>query len=312
MATHEIPGPPFRLWSLDHEPVLTVSDGDVVTFDVQDASGGVYDQARTGEPVPELDFDRVYPLAGPVLVEGAEPGDVIELEPLEYTMGDWAWTACLPGLGLLPEDFPEAHLYRWQIDNQRSTNFHDVATIPLRPFLGVMAVTPQVSEPTPVMPPGHFGGNMDCRDLVVGSRLYLPVQTPGARLAFGDPHGAQGDGEVCVSAMELGSMHGVVRVRLHKAGAFRPIVGPQFETPGPLRSGLEEAGYHVTMGVAPDLMGASQDAVRAMIDLLGREYRLEPADAYLLCSVIVDLKISELVDAPNWVVTAYLPKIVMR
>lgn len=309
MTTHEIPGPPFRLWSTEHEPVLTVSDGDVVEFTVQDASGGVYDDAQTGANPPALDFDRVYPLAGPVVVEGAESGDVVSLEPLEFTTGDWAWTASIPGLGLLPDDFDEAYLYRWDIQNQSSVAFHDVATIPLRPFLGVMAVTPDVAEPTPVMPPGHFGGNMDCRDLVVGSTLYLPVQLPGARLAFGDPHGAQGDGEVCVSAMELGSMQGAVRVRLHKD---RVIPGPQFETTGPLRAGIEDAGHHATMGVAPDLMKAAQDAVRAMIDLLGREYRLEPRDAYLLCSVVVDLKISEVVDAPNWVVTAYLPKSVMN
>lgn len=309
MASHEIPDPPFRLWSLDHEPVLTVADGDTITFTVQDASGGTYDDARTGSDVPDLDFDRVYPLAGPVLVDGAEPGDVIALEPLSYTTGNWAWTASLPGLGLLRDDFPTAHLYRWEIENQQSVDFYDVARIPLRPFLGVMAVTPDVAEPTPVMPPGHFGGNMDCRDLVVGTTLYLPVQTPGARLAFGDPHGAQGDGEVSVSAMELGSMQGEIRVRLHKG---RTIPGPQFETTGPLRSGIDDAGYHATMGVAPDLMAASQDAVRAMIDLLGREYRLAPEDAYLLCSVVVDLKISEVVDVPNWVVTAYLPKSVMR
>lgn len=168
---------------------------------------------------------------------------------------------------------------------------------------------PKVDEPTLVMPPGRFGGNLDCRDLVVGSRLYLPVQVPGAMLAFGDPHAAQGDGEVCVSAIEVGSMRGRVRVRLHRD---RTIPGPQFETAGPLRSGIGDAGYHATMGVTTDLMTASQDAVRAMIDLLGREYGLEPADAYLLCSVAVDLKISEVVDLGTWVVSAYLPKSVMR
>lgn len=307
MTTHQIPDPPFRLWSTEHEPVLTVADGDTVTFEVQDASGGTFADTRTGDTPPPLD-DRIYPLAGPVMVEGAEPGDVIELEPLSFTPGDWAWTACFPGMGLLPDDFPEAAFHRWELDGSDTVPYLDVARVPLRPFLGVMACTPDVAEPQPVMPPGHFGGNMDCRDLVVGSRLFLPVQTPGARLAFGDPHGAQGDGEVCVSAMELGSMSGEVRVRLHRD---RTISGPRFETSGPLRPGIEDAGFHATMGIAPDLMRASQDAIRAMIDLLGTEYRLDPVQAYLLCSVVVDLKVSEVVDAPNWVVTAYLPKSVM-
>lgn len=309
MTTYEIPEPPFRLWSQEHEPVLAIGDGDIVEFEVQDASGGALDDARTGGPVPDLDLDRIYPLAGPVLVEGARPGDVVELEPLEYAPGDWGWTASYPGLGLLPDDFAESHLYRWTLDNPVSTDFYDVARIPVRPFLGVMGVMPQVDEPTLVMPPGRFGGNLDCRDLVVGSTLYLPVQVPGAMLAFGDPHAAQGDGEVCVSAIELGSMRGRVRVRLHRD---RAIPGPQFETSGPLRAGIGDAGYHATMGVTTDLMTASQDAVRAMIDLLGREYGLEPADAYLLCSVAVDLKISEVVDLGTWVVSAYLPKSVMR
>ncbi|GAB3623019.1 hypothetical protein GCM10027418_11010 [Mariniluteicoccus endophyticus] len=104
-------------------------------------------------------------------------------------------------------------------------------------------------------------------------------------------------------------MYGEVRVRLHKG---RTISAPRFETSGPLRAGIEDAGYHATMGIAPDLMTASKEAVRGMIELLGQNYSLEPADAYLLCSVVVDLKISELVDAPNWVVTAYLPKSVMN
>lgn len=308
MPTHQIPDEPVRLWSPEHEPSVEIADGDTVAFRVTDASGGVFDDVQTGVRPPDLDFDLVYPLAGPVHVAGAEPGDVIELEVLTLEPGTWGWTAALPGLGLLPDDFSEPKVYRWELDNPDYADFYDIARIPLRPFLGVMGVTPDVSEPAPVMPPGPFGGNVDCRDLVAGSKLYLPVQTPGALVAFGDPHGAQGDGEVCVSAMELGSMTGEVRVRLHKNRRLR---APMFETPGPLRAGIEDAGYFATMGVAPDLMVASQDAVRSMIDLLGHEFSLAPEDAYLLASVVVDLKISEVVDAPNWVVSAYLPKSVM-
>jgi acetamidase/formamidase len=232
---------------------------------------------------------------------------VLELEVLSYDPGNWGWTSVIPGMGLLPDDFPDAHLHRWDV-TPRGADFKGLATVPVRPFLGVMGVTPDVDEPLSVIPPGRFGGNIDCRDLTVGSRVFLPVQTAGARLMIGDPHAAQGDGEVCVAAIEA-SLSGSIRVRLHRG---RSILAPQFETPGPLRAGIEDAGYFGTMGVAPDLMQASRDAVRAMIDHLGHRYGVDPLDAYVLSSVAVDLKISELVDAPNWVVSAYLPKSIMR
>ncbi|MDT7607545.1 MAG: hypothetical protein QOG96_2048 [Pseudonocardiales bacterium] len=131
---------------------------------------------------------------------------------------------------------------------------------------------------------------------------------PGARLALGDPHAAQGDGEVCVSAIEA-SASGAVRVRLHRD---RRIPGPQLQIPGPLRGDIDDAGYYATMGVGPDLMAAARDALRAMIDHLGSQYGVEPIDAYILSSTCVDLKITEVVDAPNWVVSAYLPVGIMR
>ncbi|WP_035859208.1 acetamidase/formamidase family protein [Cryptosporangium arvum] len=303
MAVHELTGPPHRLWSTTHEPALTVADGDSVRFFIQEALGGQFDELHTGDSVPDLDWDAVYPMAGPIVVAGAEPGDVLEIEVVDVTPVDWGWTAIVPGLGLLADDFPDSAFHRWDLSSGTHADFLGAARIPIRPFLGVMGVCPDVVEPQPVLPPGHFGGNLDCRDLVAGSKLYLPVQTPGARLALADSHAAQGDGEVCVSAIEA-SAHGEVRLRLHKG---RTISGPQLRTPGPLRAGLEDAGWFATTGVGPDLMAAAQDAVRAMIDHLGHEYGLGPVDAYLLCSVAVDLKITEVVDAPNWVVGAYLP-----
>jgi acetamidase/formamidase len=205
-------------------------------------------------------------------------------------------------MGLLADDFPDAHLHRWELRDDRA-DFLGAASVPVRPFLGVLGVTPDIDEPRSVIPPGHFGGNLDCRDLTAGTRVLLPVQAAGARLMVGDPHAAQGDGEVCVAAIEAG-LRGALRVHLHKG---RTIPAPQFETPGPLRSGIEDRGYYGTMGVAPDLMTAARDAVRAMIDHLCATTGLAPLDAYVLASVVVDLKISEVVDAPNWVVTAYLP-----
>lgn len=307
MATHAVPGPPARLWTPAHEPVLEVADGDVLTFDAIECAAGQLDGFRNGQPVPHLDYDLLYPLVGPVLVAGAEPGDAVELEVVEYRSGSWGWTSVLPDFGLLADDFPDLHVHRWELGDGVA-DFKGIATIPLRPFLGVMGATPDTAEPLSPFPPGHFGGNIDTRDITHGASVLLPVQVPGARIMVGDPHAAQGDGEVCGAAIEA-SLSGALRVRLHKGLA---LPAPQFRTSGPLRAGIDDAGYYATMGVAPDLMTASQDAVRAMIDHLGRTYGLDPLDAYVLCSVIVDLKISEVVDQPNWVVSAYLPNSVFR
>ena len=308
MSHHPVPKRVHRLWSTEHEPVLEVEDGDTVSFDLTEATDGQFDPGSTVDAVAGFDWDRVYPLAGPVLVKDAEPGDVLEVEFLELRSADWGWTAVLPGLGLLSEDFPDAHLHLWDLGGGGTTNFLDVADIPIRPFCGVVGVCPDTAEPQSVLPPGHFGGNVDCKDLVAGTRLYLPVQVPGARLSLGDPHAAQGDGELCVSAIEA-SLSGTARTRLHKG---RRIAAPQFETAGPLRADADRAGHYATMGVAPDLMRAAQDATRAMIDHLGTRYGLAPIDAYVLCSVAVDLRITEMVDAPNWIVSAHLPKAILR
>lgn len=306
MTTVKVTGEHNRWWN--ENPVeAVVGDGDTLAFDATEASGGQFDLYRNGDPIPPLDPDRIYPLLGPVVVAGAEVGDVIELEVLDYRLGASGWTAVLAGKGLLPEDFPDPHLHHWKLVNGFA-DFLGAASIPLRPFLGVMGTSPVAPEPTHPGPPGAFGGNVDCRDLIAGTRLFLPVQMPGARLMLGDPHAAQGDGEVCTSAIEA-SLSGELRVRVHRG---RSLTAPQFQTAGPLRAGIEDQGYYATMGVGPDLHRAAQDAVRSMIDHLGVEYGIDPIDAYVLSSVAVDLKISEIVDAPNWVVTAYLPLAIMH
>ena len=306
MSHYEVPGPVHRLWTRAHPPALEIADGDTISFSLTEATDGQFNPAATADAVAAFDWDRVYPLSGPIMVAGAEPGDTLEVEFLSLRNVDWGWTAVLPGLGLLSDQFPDAHLHLWDLADGAAADFLGVAQVPLRPFCGVVGVCPDTVEPRSVLPPGHFGGNIDCRDITVGSKLYLPVQVSGARLALGDPHAAQGDGELCVSAIES-SLTGSARVRLHKG---RTIPGPQVDIPGALRPG-SESGFYATMGVAPDLMTAARDATSAMIDHLGRVYGLAPIDAYVLCSVAVDLRITELVDAPNWIVSAYLPKAIM-
>ncbi|MFD6514517.1 acetamidase/formamidase family protein [Rhodococcus sp. NPDC060176] len=304
---HSAKNATHRLWSPSHAPSVYANSGDVIEFETTEASGGQFTPSATAEAVVSLDWDQIYPLAGPIYVTDAAPGDTLEVEFLDMDSADWGWTAVIPELGLLPDDFPDAHLHTWDLTEGEFADYLGIARIPIRPFCGLVGVCPDIAEPIPVLPPGKFGGNVDCRDLTTGSKIFLPVEVPGALLSLGDSHAAQGDGEVCVSAIEA-SMTGAVRVTLHKE---LRIPGPQFLTNGPLRPMMEDQGYFATMGIGPDLMVSARDATRAMIDHMGKQYGLEPIDAYVLCSTVVDLKITEVVDTPNWIVSAYLPLSVM-
>jgi amidase len=149
---------------------------------------------------------------------------------------------------------------------------------------------------------------MDIRDLAAGTELYLPVQVPGALFSVGDTHAAQGDGEVCGTAIES-PMSVALRFDLVKGAKLKM---PRFTTPGPVTRHLDGAGYEVTTGIGPDLMQASRDAVGGMIDLLATRFGMAPVEAYMLCSVCADLRISEIVDMPNWVVSLYFPRLVLQ
>ena len=183
------------------------------------------------------------------------------------------------------------------------THLREDIGIPIEPFLGTMGVCPAGANKQPVMPPGTFGGNMDTRQLVRGTTLFLPVQVEGALFSCGDAHAAQGDGEVCVTGIEA-PMGAALRFTLQQG---RRIPAPQFQTSGPLTPRVDGAGFYGTTGVGPDLYAAAQDAVRAMIVHLGDRYDLSAEDAYVLSSLCVDLKISEIVDAGQFVVSAVLP-----
>ena len=184
-----------------------------------------------------------------------------------------------------------------------SAAFADGINVPLKAFPGTIGVAPAEPGLHSVVGPRACGGNLDIRDLAVGTTLHLPVQVEGALFSVGDTHAAQGDGEVCGTAIES-PMVVTVRFDLVK-GANLPA--PQFETSGPVTRHLDAKGYYVTTGVNADLMTASRDAVLAMVEHLGKTYGLSPEDAYLLVSVACDLRISEIVDQPNWVVSFYLP-----
>jgi acetamidase/formamidase len=305
--THYLPDEQVHFtWDAGNEPRVIVDSGDTALVWTRDVSDNQITQDSDTSVIAGLDWDRVYPLNGPIGVAGAEPGDTLAVEILDIRTQGWGWTAVLPGLGLLPEDFPDAYLRVFDISNGEFAHMrHDVA-IPLAPFFGTMGVCPAGASAQPVMPPGGFGGNMDIRQLVAGSTLYLPVQVEQALFSCGDAHGCQGDGEVCVTGLEA-PMYAALRFTLHKG---RSIPSPQYRTPAPLTPRVDSAPFYGTTGVGGDLFAASQDAIRAMVDHIHQTYDLTPVDAYLLCSLAVDLKISEIVDAGQYIVSALLPEAV--
>lgn len=295
-------------WDPAIPPVATVGSGDVVDFDCLDASNGQLDAASTTETLERLDFSRVDQVTGPVEVAGAEPGDTLQIDLLEFEPGDWGWTASIPGFGLLADDFPDAYLKITSLEpGAHSAEFWPGITLPLAPFCGVIGVAP-VQGPLSTIPPDVHGGNMDTRHLVAGSTLFLPVFQPGARISIGDGHATQGDGEVSGTAIET-PMRARVRLTVRKD---LHLAAPAFLAAADPHAGLRNGPRYATDGIGPDLMVAARDAVRRMVEWMGREHGLDAVQAYLLCSVIVDLRISEIVDVPNWVVSFYFPRCVFE
>jgi acetamidase/formamidase len=293
-------------WDNELTPVLEVEPGDSIELGVLDASDGQIGRHSTASDIGVLDFGRVNPITGPLLVRGAEPGDALIVEVLDFELSGWGWTGIIPGFGLLADEFPNAYLNLSRYDAEH-IEFLPGIRLPTRPFIGTIGVAPREAGKHSVIPPRRVGGNLDCRDMIRGTRAYFPVEVNGAKLSIGDTHAAQGDGEVCGTAIET-PMRVRVRVDLKKRAAMRY---PRLEVPDePERSSARSArsGRFVTLGVGPDLMNASRDAVREMIDHLMAEHQLSAEQAYCLCSVAVHLRLSEVVDAPNWVVSAHLPQ----
>lgn len=327
---------PYRLgreaihtfWDRALPPALTVSPGDRVVFDTLDASFGGAARRVQAELRPDLPADfaaviaagayperpnpglRGHPLTGPVFVQGAEPGDALVVEVLDIRTAPWGWTSCRPnGIGLLDAELTEAGVLTeqtwryWDLRGAGTTEFKNGVRVPLAPFCGVMGVALAAEGPHPTAPPRQVGGNMDVRQLVRGARVELPIEVPGALFSVGDVHAAQGDGELCGTGIET---EGTVTLRFDlRKGAG--IETPQLYAPPTPDANLGRGGWFATTGHAPDLMEAARIAVRAMLRHLEREHALSTLEAYILSSVCVDLKISQVVDAPNWTVGAFLP-----
>src|SRR6185503_15062405 len=253
--------------------------------------------------VQTLSFEPIHPLTGPVYVEGAEPGDALEVEIMSLQHKGWGWNAVIPGFGLLGEEFTTPYLHHYKMEGE-VCYFSEKIQIPYEPHCGVMGVAPREPGRLNTIPPRENGGNIDIRHLTPGARVMFPVLVPGALFSCGDCHSAQGDGEVNGTGIES-PMTVTLRFQVLK-GANIPEL--RFITPpGKKLTVTDEAGYFVTTAHGPDLFKDAQQAVRYMIDHIASEYSMTREQAYCLCGAAVDLKISEIVDAPNWIVSAYLP-----
>lgn len=224
-------------------------------------------------------------LTGPVAVSGAKPGMVLEVRIIDIELAaDWGWTMIRPGAGTLPDEFTEDRLYHIALDARHRTGTLPWGQkVPLAPFFGVMGVAPPAERGTVTsIIPGDFGGNLDLKELRPGSTLYLPIFVEGGLFSVGDGHAAQGNGEVCVTAIETGlngTFELIVRDDLHFAM-------PRAETPS----------HHITLGIDPDLDEAARQALRGMIDLICERTELSREEAYALCSICCDLNVTQLVN----------------
>ena len=349
------PGTGHNRWHPDIAPILEVEEGEEVALETRDATDGYLTPQSTEADFPSLQVGAIHPLTGPVLVKGARPGDLLEIEFVDIVPQRWAFTAIMPGLGFLRDVMTTPYLVHWDIADGAATSRQlPRVRIPGAPFMGVSGVAPSraqveawsrreadllarggmvfppdgggavpatgaaATQGLRTLPPRENGGNFDVKQLSRGSKLLLPVAVEGALFSTGDGHFAQGDGEVCVTAVEMGATC-VVRFRVHRGEAERRgirwprfqrtdyFIDPRFAAP---------QRFIATMGMPVDEQGQNQgenlnvacrNAVLTMMALL-QERGYSREQAYVICSVAVDLRISNVVDVPNYVVSALLPE----
>lgn len=303
----KIPKPQYSLgaddthnrWSSAIEPKLRVPSGAVIEVKTEEASDQQLDINSTSMDVPNVSFDPIHPITGPVYVEGAEPGDVLAVTLHKIEVGDWGWSGIFPGFGFLAEEFDEAYLRTFPLDNEkRSIDFNDKIKLPLKPFPGVMGVAPPTDSLMNTIPPRANGGNMDDPNMVEGTTVYFPVFVEGGLFSIGDTHAVQGLGEVSGTAIEA-PMRIIYQIEVIKGKDY--LKEPQYETDD----------YYAVTGFGTTIDEASKKAVGYMVDYLSAEHNLDRRDAYMLCSLAGDLHIAEVVDVPHMLVTMHMSKEVL-
>ncbi len=307
MAEHLITrdAPTHRRWDVDIEPVVRIRSGDTVTAETDDFAGGQVTRDSTAADLPDLDFGMIYPLAGPIHVEGAEPGDAWRSSSSSSSCRSGGGHASSRGSACCPPgEFTEPYIKFFDLTGGSTMAFAPGVRLPIEPFCGTTGVPGAGMHGVPIPPPHAGGGNIDLRHLTRGTTLYLPVGVPGALVSLGDAHAAQGDGEVAISGVEC-AMRTTMRISVARGMHLR---APALRRPaGSLTPRVDGGGWFATTGVEPDLMEAARSAVRAMIEHLVAERGLSRDDAYMFCSLAGDLKITEVVDAPNWIVGCFMP-----
>jgi acetamidase/formamidase len=294
--------PTHSCWNRALSPRLTIDSGDTVRFECHDASGAQVRPGMTVDAFVQIDRNRIHALTGPVAIHNAQPGDVLQVDILEIAHKGWGWSSVIAGLGFLKERFTRPFLFHWQLEKEITRSLAP-ATVTLRPFCGVMGVAPAEEGEFRTRPPGPFGGNMDVRELCAGATLYLPAFAPGALFSTGDAHAAQGDGEVCINGIEC-SVDATLRFHLHKN---QSLTGPLIESTPPLpQHALDEAW--IVVESATDPVAAARAATNRMIDLLISRWRFLDVHAYLLCSVALHLRLSQIVNEPMFTVSASIAK----
>ncbi len=336
-------------------PLVTVDEGEEVVLATRDGVDGQLGPGTTEADMAKMEAGAIHPLTGPVFVKGAHPGDVLEIEFLDIAPQPFAFTAIVPGLGFLRDVFTTPYLVHWQIrDGWATSPKLPGVRIPGAPFMGVSGVAPSpaqvrawtarenelmsrggmvfppdatgaipsrgtaATEGLRTLPPRENGGNFDVKQLTKGSKLLLPVAVEGGLFSTGDGHFAQGDGEVCVTAVEMGATASVRFKVIKGTAANRALRGPRFSHAGYFAppEWASPRGFVAAMGMpiredgvneGENLTLACRNALLNMIDLL-QERGWNREQAYVLCSVAADLRISNVVDVPNYVVSALIPE----
>jgi acetamidase/formamidase len=294
--------PTHSVWDRSLEPRLRIEPGDEVQIECVDSSGG---QVLPGMKVAEflnIDRTRIHALTGPIWINGAEPGDVLEIEVLSTRHGGWGWSSVIEGLGFLKDRFRGPYLFHWQLDGETTSSMAP-AIVPLRPFLGVMGVARADAGAFRTRPPGPFGGNLDVRELCAGSTLYLPVFNRGALFSCGDGHAAQGDGEVCINGIEC-PLDVTLRFNLHKQQPLASPLVEASETVAPDSS----ANAWVVVETGTDLADVARAATGRMVDLLVSRWGFSEVHAYILCSVALRLRLSQVVNEPVHTISGAIAK----
>lgn len=303
MSEHVLTAEPTHsVWDRSLQPRLHIHSGDEVQIACVDASGGQVQRGMTTEQYLNIDRTRIHALTGPIWVDGAEPGDVLEIDVLATRHCGWGWSSVVEGLGFLKDRFHAPYLFHWTLDGE-STSSLAPAVVPVRPFLGVMGVARAEDGKFRTRAPGPFGGNLDVRELCAGSKLYLPVLNRGALFSCGDGHAAQGDGEVCINGIEC-PLDVTLRFCLHKN---QPIAGPLLEASDAAASDCSVNAW-VVVETGADLAQAARAATNRMVDLLVSRWGFSEVHAYILCSVAMRLRLSQVVNEPVHTVSAAINK----